>query len=137
MKKLLQKLKKLNLPKDKFAIYGSGPLGIRGIREIKDLDLIVTSDLWKELVKKYPTKDSGEKLRIDLGGIEILAKPIVYKAKILIQEADIIDGIRYVKLTTLMELKKVMGRKKDFKDIELIKDYLEKDKLIRRTSFFS
>lgn len=126
MENLLEKLRKLNLPKDKFAVYGSGPLGVRGIREIKDLDLIVTSDLWKELVKKYPTKDSGEKLRIDLGGIEILAKPIVYKAETLIQEADIIDGIRYVKLETLMELKKHMGRKKDFKDIELIKDYLAK-----------
>lgn len=123
MKKLLQKLKKFNLPKDKFAVYGSGPLGVRKIREIKDLDLIVTSDLWKDLVKKYPTKDFGDKLRIDFGGIEILAKPIVYPAETLIAEADIIDGIRYVKLTTMMELKEKMGRLKDFKDMELIKDY--------------
>lgn len=131
MKKLLEKLEKLNLPKDKFAVYGSGPLGIRKIRKIKDLDVIVTLDLWKRLAKKYPTKDSGEKLKIDLGEIEILANPIIYSAEQLIREADIINGIRYVKLTILMRLKKAMGRKKDFKDIELIRGYLEKDKLIK------
>ncbi|MFH1291164.1 MAG: hypothetical protein ABIH79_01240 [archaeon] len=32
-KKQLAELKKLNLPKDKFAIFGSGPLAINGIRD--------------------------------------------------------------------------------------------------------
>ena len=125
MKKLLKKLEKLDLPKDKFAVYGSGPLGIRGIRKIKDLDIIVTPDLCKKLVKKYPTKDSGIKLRIDLGGIEILAKPIVYKAERLINEADIIGGVRYVKLETLMELKKKMGEERHLEDARLIKQYFK------------
>lgn len=125
MKKLLRELKELNLPRDKFAVYGSGPLGVRRLRKIKDLDLIVTEDLWKKLSRKYQTKDAGEKLRIDLGDIEILPRPIVYSAEQLIKEADIIDSIRYVRLETLMELKKKMGREKDFKDIELIKDYLK------------
>lgn len=126
MKKLLKKLKRLDLPNDKFAVYGSGPLGVRKIRKIKDLDLIVTKDLWEELSKRYPTKGSGDKLRIDLGEIEILAKPIVYTAEELIREADVIDGVRYVKLKTLMSLKRKMGGEKHYKDIELIKNYLRK-----------
>lgn len=128
MKRLLKKLKKLNLPREKFTVCGSGPMGIRGIRKIKDLDIIVSENLWQELIKKYPTVGSGDKLRIDLGEIEILHQPIIYQGEKLICEADIIDGIRYVNLATLIELKKKMGREKDFKDIKLIKDYLKKQR---------
>ena len=39
--RLLKELEKLNLPKDKFAIFGSGPLAVRNLRTANDLDLIV------------------------------------------------------------------------------------------------
>jgi len=123
--KLLEKLEKLNLPKDKFAIYGSGPLGIRGIREINDLDLIVTADLWDELSKAYPVEGPDNKQRIWFGEIEIVGNTVLYKAEKMIKEADIIDGVRYVNLETIMKCKKKMGRKKDLKDIKLIKNYLK------------
>lgn len=38
-------LKKYNLPIGKFVIGGSGSLGIRGIREINDIDILVSDDL--------------------------------------------------------------------------------------------
>jgi len=57
--KLLQELKKLNLPNDQYAIYGSGPLAIRGLKEIHDLDVIVTDELYQELAKKYSEKEKG------------------------------------------------------------------------------
>jgi len=44
----------------------------------------------------------------------------------MIKEADVIDGIRYVNLETMIKYKKKMGREKDFKDIKLIKNYLKK-----------
>lgn len=53
-KKQLAELKKLNLPKDKYAIFGSGPLAINGIRDSDDIDIIVKSEVWDELAKKYP-----------------------------------------------------------------------------------
>jgi len=127
MKKLLTELAKLNLPKDQFVVYGSGPMGIRGIRKIKDLDLVVSKGLWKKLAEKYPS-EVGNKLRINLGKIEILDKPVVGTVESLIKEADIIGGIRYVKLETLIKLKRKMGREKDFRDIKLIKNYLAKTK---------
>ena len=40
----LDEVKRLNLPKDKFAIFGSGPIAIRGLREARDIDLIVKKD---------------------------------------------------------------------------------------------
>ena len=64
---LLSELDKLKLPKDKYIIFGSGPLAVRGIRESKGLDIIVTPDLWDKLVKKY--KSDCRVIRI--GRIEI------------------------------------------------------------------
>jgi len=43
--KYLNELKELNLPKESFAVFGSGPMAVRDMREINDLDLIVKSDL--------------------------------------------------------------------------------------------
>ena len=47
--KYLDELAKLGLPKYQFAIFGSGPMGIRGLRECDDLDIIVKPDLWNKL----------------------------------------------------------------------------------------
>jgi len=134
MKKLLKQLEKLNLPKDKFAIFGSGPLGVRGIREINDLDLVVLPELWQELVKKYPVK----KIKIDpkrykaflTKNIEVASEPdLGFEAREMIESADIINGIRFVNLKMTMEWKKKAGRERDLKDIELIKEYLQKKKI--------
>jgi len=38
--KELEELKKLNIPADSYAVFGSGPLAIRGIREARDIELI-------------------------------------------------------------------------------------------------
>jgi hypothetical protein len=42
----------------------------------------------------------------------------------LIEESDIIDDIRFVKLETVLEWKKRRASEKDKKDIELIEQYL-------------
>lgn len=128
MKKLLQRLKKLNLPKNKFAVFGSGPLGIRGLREVNDLDLIVTRDLWKKLKHQYQTvfKDGYEKIYLS-EKVEAFPDPIInVKLEEIIKEADIFDGVRFVNLQTTIEWKRKRGRQKDFQDIELIRDYLAK-----------
>lgn len=44
-KKLLAELKELNLPPDKYAIFGSGPLAVHNIKESEDIDIIVKPDL--------------------------------------------------------------------------------------------
>jgi hypothetical protein len=50
--KLLNELKKLNLPPDEFAITSSGCLAVRGIREANDLDLVVSDKLFDDLSKR-------------------------------------------------------------------------------------
>jgi hypothetical protein len=125
-KKLLEELKKLNFPKDQFAVFGSSPMAVRNIRDVDDLDLIVKPELWDELCKKY--KNENNKV-IHIGRIDVFRhwEPWFDDIIPLIDTADIIDGIRYVKLDYLLKWKKAMNREKDQKDIEMINEFLKKN----------
>jgi hypothetical protein len=116
--KLLSELENLNLPKDKYAIFGSGPICIRGLREANDIDIIVKDDLWDYLSTIYPV----EKESIKTGNIEIFKNwsPWFNDVSELINTAEIINGFPFVKLDYVIEWKKAMGREKDLKDLELI-----------------
>lgn len=121
--KFLEEVKKLKLPPDQYAVFGSGPLAIRGLRENEDIDVLVKPELWEELAKKHkPLKEC----LIVIGNIDILKhwKPWLTDVNKLIDAADIIDGIRFVKLEHVLEWKKKRGKEKDKKDIELIEEYL-------------
>ncbi len=122
--KQLNKLKLLNLPKSKFAIFGSGPIAIRGLREARDIDVIVKKELWDELKKRYVKfiKNNPECIKID--NIEIYKDwPGFDKVNQLIDDAEIIRGWPFVKLEHILIWKKQTRRKKDIKDIGLIKKY--------------
>jgi len=123
-KKQLAELKKLNLPNDKYAVFGSGPLAIRGIRNSKDIDIIVKLDLWNKLIKRYPQEN--DKL-IRIGFIEIYKNwlPWFEDVNLLIDDADIFERIRFVKLKYVLAWKKSFGREKDKKDIQLIEKNID------------
>lgn len=130
----IKDLKKLNLPNDHFAVVGSGALSIRGIRDSRDVDVIVTESLWNEMIKKY-------KVVIISFGVEILelednieivnpSQSIYGNSKIIpindiFKKADIFDGVRFINLDHLKKIKKELGREKDLKDIHLIDNYLK------------
>ena len=124
--KHLDELKKLNLPRDKFAVFGSGPLAIRGLRDNDDIDIIVKTDIFEDLAEKYPFKND-KKNSIKIGNIEIFKDwlPWFNDPNHLVDCADKIKGIRFVKLEYVMQWKKAMNREKDRKDIRLIEDYLK------------
>ena len=125
---LIAELDKLNLPKDQYAITSSGPLAIRGIREANDLDIIVTPEVWTELSKKYPIKNGGFRC-IEIGSVQILWERSFYTdSKIAtieeqIKTADVIKGHRFVNLSLIKKFKRLQGREKDKKDLELIENY--------------
>jgi hypothetical protein len=130
IKILLSELEKLNLPKNKFAITSSGPLGIRNIREINDLDIIVCPDLWDELSKKYKITKENDFESIYIGNIQVLGKgswftdPTFGDVTFQINNADLFDGCRYVSIKTILEIKKRSVRVKDMNDVKLIEKYL-------------
>lgn len=131
-KQIIETIKKLNFPKDQFLVVASGPIGIRNLRESGDIDLIVTPQLWHKLHSKHTSVIEGEVEKIKLNAdVEILGpgsyffNESVYPLKDMFEKADSIEGILFLNLNQLIDFKKKIGRKKDFKDIELIKKYLE------------
>lgn len=122
-------LKKLNLPIWKYAIFGSWPLWVRNIRESQDLDLLVTQDLWNELVLKYEKYLLLEPYEhIQIWEIEIMQACVhldFEKINEMIKNADIIENLPFVKLEDIRDWKTNMWREKDFKDVDLINNYLE------------
>ena len=130
MKKFLKSLKELNLPEGKYAIFGSGPMGVRRLREVGDLDVIVTMDVYNDLKNRpdfkigYRKKSGNEFLEKD--GIEVYKDwhPEDWDIHKLIQEAETIDGFPFVKLEEVLKWKKLKQRDKDKEDINLIEEYL-------------
>ena len=128
--KLFDEFKKLNLPLDEYAIVSSGPLGIRSLREIGDIDLIVTDKLWQELKEKYPIVSEGgvtkikiaekiEALSADSFG-NVISSPSIEEQ---INQSEIIDGMSFQSLRHVILFKKRLGRPKDLKDLALIEEW--------------
>jgi len=119
----LDELLKLYLPADDFAVFGSGPIAIRNLRENEDIDIIVRPGLWNELISVFPSVN--EKL-IKLNHIEIFKHWLPWFPDVneLIDKADLINNIRFVRLENVLIWKKALKREKDLNDIFLLEDYL-------------
>ena len=126
---LFQRVKELNLPIGEYAIFGSGPMGIRDLRDMHDIDLIVSNRIFNEYSNKQGWKIKeiygyrywlkNDNLEIEMGrdwheGWDVEG---------MIREAEIIDELPFVKLEYLIKWKKFFGREKDLKDVELIEKY--------------
>ena len=128
---LFETLKDLALPMDDCAIFGSGPMWLRGIRESTDLDIIARGKAW-EWAKLNGTVEIKEGSGLECAhfsgkSIEIYHDwyPGEWDIDELIDTADVVDGIRFVKLNSVIEWKKRMGREKDAWDLVLIDAYLK------------
>ena len=128
---LLGKVKTLGFTLGTYAVFGSGPLVVHQIREVSDIDIIVKPDVYQKLrqssdweIKNWPS--GGEYLSKNI--FEIAAgwhylsayQPDIDK---LINEAELIQGIPFIRLEEVVKWKKAFGREKDFQDIKLIEEY--------------
>jgi hypothetical protein len=126
-------LKKLNLTIAQYIVTGSGALGIRNLRTIGDIDLMVTPVLWDTLAEKYGISDSGgvQKIILCNGLIEAMQESSFTEsyeqAPTLaerIAQADIIEGLAFESLEHVLFFKRKMGREKDLKDVRLIENWM-------------
>lgn len=130
---LFQRVKELKLPTGKYVLFGSAPLGIRGLKNCHDIDVVVTEDLWGEFVVKdgwvLKTGPSGDEYLWN-NDIELWRgwKPGEWDISELINEAEIINGLPFVKLDYVVECKKLSAREKDLKDIAIIEKFLRTKK---------
>ena len=131
---LIQKFLSLGLPKEDYAIFGSGPLYAYGIiKNPRDLDVVARGEAWKKALKlgKPQKLPFGNKaINFFDGKIEIINAwaPGKWDIDELIDTADIIEGIRFVNLKTVLKWKKRMARPKDLKHIKIIEEYLNQKK---------
>ena len=133
---IITEVKKLELPLDQYTVVGSGSLAVRGIREAADIDLVITPELYgtlkasgweeehkvsskREWVISYGPFDASTSWSVE--GYEPTAEE-------LIASSDIIEGVNFVNLPSLLAWKKACRREKDLRDIELIETYLKTHK---------
>lgn len=125
-------LKSFNLPAEQYFITGSGPLGIRNLREIQDIDIFVTRELWEILSSKYGVIDDGYKIKVVFPGNIVSAfraNSFYTEAKASddptlderLAKAELIDGMPFESIEHIIHFKRKSGRDKDLKDILLIK----------------
>jgi len=132
---VVRKVLELGLPLGKYIVVGGGTLAVRGIRETKDLDIVVLPELFLELSRTWPLDKEYEgkwqRQRLKRGEVEMYPdlylerKNIYLNLKELIDTAEIIKGIPFQPLTHLMMCKLDTAREKDLADVELIQKYLQ------------
>lgn len=117
-------LRKWGLPVEEYCITGSGLLGILNLRRIGDIDIIASEKLWEGLAKKFGSRvEKGiEKVTFPDGVVEAFRADSPYNSLIQnrIANAQIIAGLPFDPLETVLFFKRQMGREKDLRDIELL-----------------
>lgn len=136
-KKLFNKVRVLNLPAGEYALFGSAPLGIRGIKECRDADVIVSHRVFEGFRGvsgwEIKTTDFGMEY-LSSGQVELWKNwhPGTWNIEELIRDAEIIDGLPFVRLERVLEWKKILKREKDISDIALIEQFLGRWKFYLR-----
>ncbi len=132
---LFEEIEKLGFPSEEYMVAGSGVMGAKGIRDVYDLDLIVTHGLFNKC------KEAGWELRpwtwkgdptqgwLKKGDVELM-KEIRYEGEnvsidFLKKGAERIKGIWFLSLSQLISIKKRSVGEKHKHDLELIDAYLE------------
>lgn len=141
--RLLDMLRALKLDAEDYAVFGSAPLFMHGLKEsLRDLDVIARGRAWEQaldlaeqglLSLATPPSGRGTMLRHPSGLIEIFNEWTTKEVNLddLIDSAEVTDGIRFVQVGDVLAWKAMSGRAKDRLDVEMA------DRVIGRTSRLS
>ena len=129
-KNVLDKIKPLKLPKGSYIIYGATPFAIYGIRDVNDVDILVSEELYEKLKKEGWKKISkgprDEPVTYDIFEAHTTWEFSPYAPTLseLLTRAVEVEGIAFASLEDVRKWKKASGRPKDIMDLKLIDDYL-------------
>ena len=123
------------MPKDKYTVYGGGILDAYGLRESKDIDLVVTPDLFLELeIAGWERDKSKHYNTLKFENIEVTYDwnlqdyDFRRSVKYLLKNSIEIGGINFVEPNEVLKYKKALMRPKDIRDIELLEAYIKNSK---------
>lgn len=126
----MAQVKALDLAKGSYIVFGSGPLGMLGIREVQDVDLLVSQQLYNQLQAagwKQITK-APDDMPLVRGKVEAhnnwnfsAYSPTLDE---LLGRAFFVDDIPFASIEDVRLWKDASRRPKDLADIALIDTYL-------------
>jgi len=123
-------LRTLDLPAGDHAVFGSGPLLVRGIiAEANDLDVISRGRAWDRAlavgeVVRLP--EDGAQIVSCFGGLVTIGRSWAYgdvDIDDLIDTAEILDGIPFVRLEHVVAFKQLARRPKDLDHLRLLEQF--------------
>jgi len=125
---LFNHLKQLNLNAQNYAIFGSGPLAIRKIiPSSNDLDILCRRDVWDTVCQlgKCEYLEEYDVTIVNLPHHEITFGTVWgignFNVNMLINTAEIIDGLPFVQLQHVVHYKKIRGSAKDLAHLQALK----------------
>ena len=123
----IRNLLSLELPLTDYAIAGSGPLFARGwIDDPTDIDVVARGAAWDAAVRIVAPEPAPyppvQRVVLFGGTIEVLDGwfPDRWSVDDLIDGADIIEHIRFVKLDVVADTKKMLGRVRDLEHLVVL-----------------
>lgn len=124
---LLHALRDLRLPVGDFAIFGSGPLAVRGIiDEPNDLDVVCRGDAWG---KVHALGDETVLEPYDVTVVSLLGGRLTFGTRwaigvvdvdTLIDNADVFDGLPYAPLDFVIAYKRERDDPKDREHLQAL-----------------
>lgn len=119
-KEIVKRINDLNLDKNKYWVVTGSAMVLYGLKEeTNDIDLGCTRDLADMLEKRYGAEllDDGTR-KITIGvDIELFEDWLFDKVNYILD-------IPVISLKGLVQMKRMLGREKDLKDIEIINRYM-------------
>lgn len=121
---LFARLRLLSLNRGEFAIFGSGPLAVRGLLPmVSDLDILVRGESWDRVKELGAIVMYGDDETVDLFNGLTFGRSWAYGTfdiDALIDEAEIIGGLPFVQLASVVEFKQIARRPKDLEHLALL-----------------
>jgi hypothetical protein len=125
---LFDQLQSLRLPAGSYAIFGSGPLAIRGIiPSCNDLDVLCKEDAWK-IVSRIGTTEFLPEYGVSV--VALADSEITFGTswgigdfdiEALIDSAEVIDGLPFVLLEHVIRYKTIRSSPKDRRHLDALK----------------
>lgn len=120
-------LKSLELPLGDYAVFGSGPLIARGIIDAgNDLDIVSRGPAWDRAIalgESTMLEPHGVEIASFLDGAITVGRSWAYgdpDIDELIETAEMIDGLPFVRLEYVVEYKRIAGRAKDIEHLRAL-----------------
>lgn len=126
-----ERVKEIGLPLDSVIVIGSGVLAAHGIRDARDVDMVVTKDCYAVLERDASWKrglQGSSSCALEKGDVEVWldwstdgSGHPTYED--LLPDSEVIESVRCVTLDYLEKRKAERGDAKDIEDIRSIHEY--------------